>query len=113
MQIQPRPVQLSSTAVPGEPDPGHVGQYQQELFYCYFVQKLLDSETLWWYTDCHSVLLQRGSRRNAPICYDFVKGVCARGPDCRYSHDINSIINDTRHAAPNAHAAQLCHDYSK
>ena len=57
--------------------------------------------------------VQRGSRRNAPICYDFVKGVCARGPECRYSHDINSIINDTRHTSQSNNAAQLCHDYSK
>ena len=32
----------------------------------------------------------------APICYDFVKGLCSRGPDCRYSHDLNSIIHIAR-----------------
>ncbi len=29
--------------------------------------------------------------RQAAICYDFVKGVCQRGAECKYSHDLSLI----------------------
>lgn len=32
------------------------------------------------------------SKIKAPICYDFVKGKCIRGMECRYSHDFSSIL---------------------
>ena len=51
------------------------------------------------------------TRRNAPICYDFVKGLCSRGSDCRYSHDINSIINGTRGSINGSH--EICYDFTR
>ena len=38
---------------------------------------------------------QHPRNRNSPICYDFVKKQCIRGPECRYSHDLDSIIHGT------------------
>jgi hypothetical protein len=37
--------------------------------------------------------------RPTSICYDFVKGTCARGVDCRYSHDLGLIARSTRTGA--------------
>jgi len=34
--------------------------------------------------------------RSGSICYDFVKGVCTRGAECRYSHDLTLIARMTR-----------------
>ena len=39
--------------------------------------------------------MQHPRNRNSPICYDFVKKQCVRGPECRYSHDLDSIIHGT------------------
>ncbi|KAK9787369.1 hypothetical protein WJX73_004032 [Symbiochloris irregularis] len=39
---------------------------------------------------------QNSRTRNSPICYDFVKKQCTRGAECRYSHDLESIVNSTR-----------------
>lgn len=36
------------------------------------------------------------TKRGAPICYDFVKGMCSRGAECRYSHDIGSVIHGSK-----------------
>lgn len=34
--------------------------------------------------------------RSGSICYDFVKGVCTRGAECRYSHDLTLIAHMAR-----------------
>ena len=34
--------------------------------------------------------------RSGSICYDFVKGVCTRGAECRYSHDLTLIARMAR-----------------
>jgi len=34
-----------------------------------------------------------------PICYDFVKNQCSRGPECKYSHDFSSILMEPRQPA--------------
>lgn len=34
--------------------------------------------------------------RSGSICYDFVKGVCSRGSECRYSHDLTLIARMAR-----------------
>ena len=48
-------------------------------------------------------------KRNAPICYDFVKGVCKR-EDCRYSHDLSSIIFGTKGTKDDPN---ICYDHTR
>ena len=63
---------------------------------------------------CGGCQTQSKGRRNAPICYDFVKGMCQRGPECRYSHDLASIIHTTR--PPKDHLeplSEVCYDFVK
>ena len=55
---------------------------------CMHVQVAFFSKTL-------CVCVQHPRNRNSPICYDFVKKQCVRGPECRYSHDLDSIIHGT------------------
>lgn len=61
----------------------------------------------------HSCPLQQGAtaatKRGAPICYDFVKGMCSRGDECRYSHDITSVMNSSK-ARP-AGPVEPCFDF--
>ncbi len=52
---------------------------------------------------------KQAARRAAPICYDFVKGLCTRGGDCRYSHDLDSIIHSAR-GGPGA-PPDVCYDF--
>jgi Torus domain/Zinc finger C-x8-C-x5-C-x3-H type (and similar) len=49
------------------------------------------------------------NRTNA-ICYDFVKGVCQRGTECRYSHDLTLIARTARSNAA-ARSTEVCYDY--
>lgn len=49
------------------------------------------------------------TKRGAPICYDFVKGMCSRGAECRYSHDISSVIHG--HQGRPATASEPCFDF--
>lgn len=49
-------------------------------------------------------------RTNA-ICYDFVKGVCQRGSECRYSHDLSLIARTARGGANNTRTGEVCYDY--
>ncbi|KAH7624416.1 hypothetical protein Ndes2526B_g00614 [Nannochloris sp. 'desiccata'] len=43
-------------------------------------------------------LISASNRPNtSPICYDFVKNQCSRGPECKYSHDFSSILMGPRH----------------
>jgi hypothetical protein len=55
--------------------------------------------------------------RSGSICYDFVKGVCSRGPDCRYSHDLTLIARMARTSngaagGPDADGgADVCFDF--
>ena len=60
-----------------------------------------------------SCTLQQGAtaatKRGAPICYDFVKGMCSRGVECRYSHDITSVMNSSK-ARP-AGPMEPCFDF--
>ena len=53
------------------------------------------------------------TKRGAPICYDFVKGMCTRGTECRYSHDIASVIHSTktRPIADSSTADEPCFDF--
>jgi hypothetical protein len=54
-------------------------------------------------------------RRATSICYDFVKGVCHRGAECRYSHDLSLIARTARGGAAGAGGAQqptdVCYDF--
>ncbi|KIZ01761.1 putative zinc finger protein [Monoraphidium neglectum] len=54
-------------------------------------------------------------RRVASICYDFVKGLCQRGAECRYSHDITLIVRTARGGlGPGAGpppAMDVCYDF--
>lgn len=47
------------------------------------------------------------------ICYDFVKGVCQRASECRYSHDLSLIARMARGgpAAATPKTAEICYDY--
>lgn len=53
--------------------------------------------------------------RSGSICYDFVKGVCTRGSECRYSHDLTLIARMARGAAggeaDQGQQANVCYDY--
>lgn len=53
--------------------------------------------------------MSAATKRGAPICYDFVKGSCTRGAECRYSHDISSVINSSK-ARP-VGPAEPCFDF--
>jgi len=53
-------------------------------------------------------------RRATSICYDFVKGVCQRGTECRYSHDLSLIARTSRGGGPAGGAQQptdICYDF--
>jgi hypothetical protein len=55
-------------------------------------------------------------RRATSICYDFVKGVCSRGVECRYSHDLSLIARTARGGAGAGGGAggqptDVCYDY--
>jgi hypothetical protein len=64
-------------------------------------------------------------RRATSICYDFVKGVCSRGAECRYSHDLSLIARTARGggggggggaggaaaAGSGVQATDVCYDY--
>ena len=54
---------------------------------------------------------QEIAKSNAPICYDFVKGVCVRGANCRYSHDLRCIIHGGKKAASGT--GNICYDFAK
>lgn len=45
--------------------------------------------------------------RSGSICYDFVKGVCTRGAECRYSHDLTLIARMARTSNGGAADADL------
>jgi len=48
--------------------------------------------------------------KTSPICYDFVKNQCSRGPECKYSHDYSSILMGPRQpAGKNPHI--MCMDF--
>jgi hypothetical protein len=52
--------------------------------------------------------------RSGSICYDFVKGVCTRGSECRYSHDLTLIARMARGSGDDSDAGQqadVCFDY--
>lgn len=49
-------------------------------------------------------------RTNA-ICYDFVKGVCQRGSECRYSHDLSLIARTARGGVSHVRSGEVCYDY--
>eukprot|EP00955_Chlamydomonas_euryale_P051387 354859-Chlamydomonas_euryale.AAC.9 len=49
-------------------------------------------------------------RTNA-ICYDFVKGVCQRGSECRYSHDLSLIARTARGGGNHLRSGEVCYDY--
>eukprot|EP00201_Polytomella_parva_P021419 CAMPEP_0175040030 /NCGR_PEP_ID=MMETSP0052_2-20121109/997_1 /TAXON_ID=51329 ORGANISM="Polytomella parva, Strain SAG 63-3" /NCGR_SAMPLE_ID=MMETSP0052_2 /ASSEMBLY_ACC=CAM_ASM_000194 /LENGTH=1419 /DNA_ID=CAMNT_0016302117 /DNA_START=59 /DNA_END=4315 /DNA_ORIENTATION=- len=56
-----------------------------------------------------------GSKPNA-ICYDFVKGLCQRGGECKYSHDLSLVMKMVRGAGagPNPQAdskTEMCYDF--
>lgn len=51
------------------------------------------------------------ARVHAPICYDFVKGQCTRGTQCRYSHDYLSILLGPRPVGKNPHV--MCVDFAR
>ena len=48
--------------------------------------------------------------RTTSICYDFVKGVCQRGAECRYSHDL-SLIARTARSNPAGRPSDVCYDF--
>jgi hypothetical protein len=48
--------------------------------------------------------------RTTSICYDFVKGVCQRGSECRYSHDL-SLIARTARNNPTGRPSDVCYDF--
>lgn len=55
-----------------------------------------------------------GKARSGSICYDFVKGVCSRGAECRYSHDLSLIARMARGSGEEADQGQpadVCFDY--
>ncbi|EFJ52378.1 hypothetical protein VOLCADRAFT_86752, partial [Volvox carteri f. nagariensis] len=52
----------------------------------------------------------KGAKPNA-ICYDFVKGVCQRGAECRYSHDLSLIARMARGGSAQPKAGEVCYDY--
>lgn len=54
---------------------------------------------------------KQAGKRTAPICYDFVKGLCTRGAECRYSHDLNSIIHSARGSAGST--TDVCYDFTR
>ncbi|MEW5319636.1 MAG: hypothetical protein WDW38_010779 [Sanguina aurantia] len=54
-------------------------------------------------------ILSRG--RTTAICYDFVKGVCQRGGECRYSHDLTLIARTARGGAGAAKVGEVCYDH--
>ncbi len=54
---------------------------------------------------------KQAGKRTAPICYDFVKGLCTRGAECRYSHDLNSIIHSARGGA--GATTDVCYDFTR
>lgn len=74
---------------------------------------------------CCLLLLQvyNGSAASAPanksrsgsICYDFVKGVCTRGSECRYSHDLTLIARMARGSSggdtDQGQQADVCFDF--
>lgn len=49
--------------------------------------------------------------RTTAICYDFVKGVCQRGNDCRYSHDLSLIARTARGNNSGGRASEVCYDF--
>ncbi len=50
--------------------------------------------------------------RTASICYDFVKGVCTRGNECRYSHDLSLIARTARSSSSGSGpATEVCYDF--
>ena len=60
---------------------------------------------------CTQVYNGAGTRnRTNAICYDFVKGVCQRGTECRYSHDLTLIARTARSNAA-ARSTEVCYDY--
>lgn len=48
--------------------------------------------------------------RTTAICYDFVKGVCSRGAECKYSHDLSLIARTARNTT-SGRAAEVCYDF--
>ncbi len=40
-----------------------------------------------------------------------MKGVCQRGVDCRYSHDLSLIARMARGGAAQPKAGEVCYDY--
>jgi Zinc finger C-x8-C-x5-C-x3-H type (and similar) len=46
-----------------------------------------------------------GTEQKRQICFDFTKGVCTRGANCKYSHDLNHIIS------VNSQERGICFDY--
>lgn len=51
---------------------------------------------------------QRG--RTNSICYDFVKGLCQRGSECRYSHDLSLIARTARNGNAQR-STEVCYDF--
>ncbi len=49
------------------------------------------------------------SRVTTSICYDFVKGQCSRGVQCRYSHDLGMIAKVHISGPVAASRSQDCH----
>ena len=118
MPLQPRPVQHCCSKATGQPTSTEEltaittflrGNQQQLL-----LRMLLLLERLCLMAHgLKSVCCQQGSkqgRKNAPICYDFVKGVCKR-EDCRYSHDLFSIIRGKN--SRNGGSPEVCYDFTR
>lgn len=62
--------------------------------------------------ECHSANDAEGSGSPTPsstgdaqICFDFTKGACGRGENCRFSHDIATIVN------VNSQERGICFDF--
>ncbi|KAJ9524926.1 hypothetical protein QJQ45_005901 [Haematococcus lacustris] len=54
---------------------------------------------------------QQRERQQREQCYDFVKGVCQRGDECRYSHDLRLIASTARGGTQSQKSGELCYDY--
>ncbi len=52
-----------------------------------------------------------GANKTNAICYDFVKGVCQRGSECRYSHDLSLIARTARGGQQAQKSGEICYDY--
>lgn len=47
------------------------------------------------------------------ICFDFLKGVCCRGPLCRFSHDLSTLQAPQRSESARRRHAPICYDFVK